>query len=243
MILRRFMQHVKEQNWFAVGLDVIVVIVGIFLGMQVQQWYEDRKSVQRDAHLVKNIVEDLRLDTVHINRALIQLTDQLEVADSMLARALDADKALDYQSAGLIRYSSDFRPIVQRNHSEAVSNLKSEYTREILQNYFLKEDQVRDIFLEYEYIVHHKVRPYLREVGMHNINALQEASADALAPVFLLPEVLDEQLNTVKFQQLLFERRLKTGTFNLLLKELRQENLKLIGELSINNHNKLEFSP
>ena len=39
MILRRFMQHVKEQNWFAVGLDVIVVIVGIFLGMQVQKWY------------------------------------------------------------------------------------------------------------------------------------------------------------------------------------------------------------
>ena len=235
MILRRFMQHVKEQNWFAVGLDVIVVIVGIFLGMQVQQWYEERKSVQRDALLVKNIVEDLRLDTVHINRALNQLADQLEVADSMLAKALDAEKVLDYQSAGLIRYSSDFRPIAQRNHSEEVSNLKSEYTREILQNYFLKEDQVRDIFLEYEYIVHHKVRPYLREVGMHNIKALQQATADALAPVFLLPGVLDEQLETVKFQQLLFERRLKTGTFNLLLKELQAENLKLIEDLSVNN--------
>jgi len=36
------MQHVKEQNWFAVGLDVIVVIVGIFLGLQVQEWYEAR---------------------------------------------------------------------------------------------------------------------------------------------------------------------------------------------------------
>jgi hypothetical protein len=30
-----FMQHIKEQNWLAVGQDVIVVIVGIFLGMQV----------------------------------------------------------------------------------------------------------------------------------------------------------------------------------------------------------------
>ncbi len=33
MILRRFMTHVTEQNWFAVGLDAIVVITGIFLGM------------------------------------------------------------------------------------------------------------------------------------------------------------------------------------------------------------------
>ncbi len=44
MILRRFMQHVREQNWFAVGLDVIVVIVGIFLGLQVQNWYEDQQN-------------------------------------------------------------------------------------------------------------------------------------------------------------------------------------------------------
>lgn len=42
MILRRFMKHVTDQNWFAVGLDVIVVIVGIFLGLQVQEWNEQR---------------------------------------------------------------------------------------------------------------------------------------------------------------------------------------------------------
>ena len=33
MILRRFTKHLSEQNWFAVWLDVIVVVVGIFLGM------------------------------------------------------------------------------------------------------------------------------------------------------------------------------------------------------------------
>ena len=30
MLLRRFSKHVSDQNWFAVGLDVIVVVVGIF---------------------------------------------------------------------------------------------------------------------------------------------------------------------------------------------------------------------
>ncbi len=43
MILRRFMKHVTDQNWFAVGLDVIVVVVGIFLGMQVTEWNQDRE--------------------------------------------------------------------------------------------------------------------------------------------------------------------------------------------------------
>jgi hypothetical protein len=44
MILRRFMKHVTDQNWFAVGLDVLVVITGIFLGMQVSEWNEGRKD-------------------------------------------------------------------------------------------------------------------------------------------------------------------------------------------------------
>jgi hypothetical protein len=42
MILRRFMKHVTEQNWLAVGLDRLVVTVGIFLGMQVTDWNKER---------------------------------------------------------------------------------------------------------------------------------------------------------------------------------------------------------
>lgn len=34
MILRRFAEHVKGHNWFAVGLDLIVVVVGIYIGLQ-----------------------------------------------------------------------------------------------------------------------------------------------------------------------------------------------------------------
>lgn len=44
MILRRLTKHIKEQNWFAVSLDVLVVITGIFLGMQVTEWNEDRND-------------------------------------------------------------------------------------------------------------------------------------------------------------------------------------------------------
>lgn len=39
MILRRFMKHVTDQNWFVGGLDEIVVVMGIFLGLQVQAWF------------------------------------------------------------------------------------------------------------------------------------------------------------------------------------------------------------
>jgi hypothetical protein len=31
------MTHVKTQDWFAVTLDILVVVVGIFLGLQVNE--------------------------------------------------------------------------------------------------------------------------------------------------------------------------------------------------------------
>jgi hypothetical protein len=38
MILRRITEHVKTQNWFAVGLDFVIVVVGVFIGIQVANW-------------------------------------------------------------------------------------------------------------------------------------------------------------------------------------------------------------
>lgn len=44
MILRRVSEHVKAQNWFAVGIDLLIVVAGVFIGLQVQQWAEARQQ-------------------------------------------------------------------------------------------------------------------------------------------------------------------------------------------------------
>jgi|GEM_PF-4355150 len=44
MILRHLTKHVKDQNWFAVGLDFFIVVVGVFVGLQVQQWSQSIRS-------------------------------------------------------------------------------------------------------------------------------------------------------------------------------------------------------
>ncbi|WND02515.1 hypothetical protein QGN29_13260 [Temperatibacter marinus] len=59
MILRRFMKHVKDQNWVAVGLDVLVVITGIFLGMQVTEMNDERKNRDLERDYLERLVIDL----------------------------------------------------------------------------------------------------------------------------------------------------------------------------------------
>jgi hypothetical protein len=38
MLLRRVMEHVNAQNWFAVGIDFFIVVVGVVIGIEVANW-------------------------------------------------------------------------------------------------------------------------------------------------------------------------------------------------------------
>ena len=44
MIIRRMADAIRTQNWFTVIIEIFVVMIGIFLGLQVTEWNEDRKN-------------------------------------------------------------------------------------------------------------------------------------------------------------------------------------------------------
>jgi len=52
MFLRRMIDHLKTQNWTAVGLDLAIVIVGVFIGMQVSNWNQARIERRETARLL-----------------------------------------------------------------------------------------------------------------------------------------------------------------------------------------------
>ncbi|MBQ22430.1 MAG: hypothetical protein CMD32_03375 [Flavobacteriales bacterium] len=223
----------SEYLKYAVG-EIILVVIGILIALSINNWNEERNNFQKQKLLTKNIIEDLKLDFIHINRSLSEVSGQMNLIDNLISKIFDNKTRLSIESIGLIRYSSDFRPISQRNHSESVSSLEDDFIRKLLQSYFLKEDQVTDIFIEYIDIVHNKIRPYLSDVGMHNLKSLyNQDSSTQKSEVPLNPEILLEQLNNMKFQQLLYERKIKTNSFENLLNELKIQNQELIKSLSL----------
>jgi hypothetical protein len=220
---------------YAIG-EILLVVIGILIALSINNWNEARKNNLKESLLVKNIIEDLKLDSIHINKSLNEVANQMEAVDNLIAKVLDSTNILNYDTMGYIRFSTDFRPISQRNHAESVSNLENVFVRKLLQDYFLKEDEIMDFFTEYVDIIHNKIRPYLTDVGMHDLKSLYEEYDNLTSPVFLQPKILEEQLGNVRFQQLLFERRLKTSSVERLLKEMRRDNQELIKVLSLNNN-------
>ena len=44
MILARLSKAIREQNWFAVVLEFIIVIAGVVIGFRVTAWNAERTS-------------------------------------------------------------------------------------------------------------------------------------------------------------------------------------------------------
>lgn len=61
MLLRRITEHVKEQNWTAVGIDFVIVVVGVFIGLQVANWNDARQDRAEETVFLQDLHNDLLL--------------------------------------------------------------------------------------------------------------------------------------------------------------------------------------
>ncbi len=59
MLLRRVIDHVKHQNWTAVALDFVIVVVGVFIGIQVSNWNAARGFAERERILIRELREEV----------------------------------------------------------------------------------------------------------------------------------------------------------------------------------------
>ena len=59
MLLRRMIEHVKAQNWFAVGLDFVIVVLGVTFALVAEQWISDGRRQVQLAEAESNLQIDL----------------------------------------------------------------------------------------------------------------------------------------------------------------------------------------
>lgn len=86
MILRRVTAHVKTQNWFAVALDLLIVIVGVFIGIEVANWNEARQGRNEERRYYSQLLVDLRGDLDSLSRAATRTRRHDQAAEWVLAK-------------------------------------------------------------------------------------------------------------------------------------------------------------
>lgn len=132
MILRRVTQHVKDQNWFAVALDFLIVVVGVFIGLQVANWNEARQTQEAATQYEMRLRLDLKRDALNYvylreyyqgvlkaaDTAYDGLTGRIEISDADLLVA--AYRASQYNWAE--RHRATFDELVASGNLDLIED-------------------------------------------------------------------------------------------------------------------------
>jgi len=88
MLLRRVVEHVRRQEWTAIGIDFVIVVVGVFIGIQVSNWNDERLRATTAETYIERIREDLRAN-------LGDLRERVAYFSQVRTNALGVLEALD----------------------------------------------------------------------------------------------------------------------------------------------------
>lgn len=59
MILRRIVNGIKDQDWFVVSVEIMIVVLGIFIGLQVDDWSIERKNRELETYYFEQFAGEL----------------------------------------------------------------------------------------------------------------------------------------------------------------------------------------
>ncbi len=89
MILRRVIAHVRKQEWTAIWIDLVIVVVGVFIGIQVANWNEARLEDQRAHDFLARLSGDLEQELASIDKRSAYISRSIAYGEAALQWAED----------------------------------------------------------------------------------------------------------------------------------------------------------
>lgn len=85
MIFRRTVANLRAQNWTAIAIEIGIVIIGVFIGVQVANWNEARVEKSSTERMLVQLVPELRAQIDFFDSAKVYYATSRRFADQALA--------------------------------------------------------------------------------------------------------------------------------------------------------------
>ena len=138
MLLNRFAKEILDQNWATVFVELIIVVLGIYLGFQVTDWDEQRKLANQKGFYLERLQNDLQNSLRSIETSVAVSSRAMEDISYLEAVTKNPDIALSDPDK---LPSSLFFPGVSRViriHTDTFDELTSSGKMNILDNQMLE---------------------------------------------------------------------------------------------------------
>jgi len=181
MILRRITEHVKAQNWFAVGIDFLIVVVGVFVGLQVNNWNEMRADSRREASYLVALKEDFSSVIAELESDIARYEAIANAMTFLLEQSRKAtpDASLDAlnDAAGQL-IAMEGTPIVSDTYSNLTGSgdlaiIKSQAVKNAMSSFFGMADVVDLVSNTHEMQLVNIFQPYII-ANLDYVNILPE---------------------------------------------------------------------
>lgn len=83
MILRRLSQSLKEQNWVAIWLEFVLLVVGVFLGIEVANWNDARRDREAEAIYLDRLDREIRQILPEVDSSRDEVVETLARIDQV----------------------------------------------------------------------------------------------------------------------------------------------------------------
>ncbi|MCA8899924.1 MAG: hypothetical protein KDA53_01600 [Hyphomonas sp.] len=111
MILRRLTDALRKQDWFTVAIETLIVVLGVFLGLQVNNWNAARQDRISGSFYLSSIGDDIASDAEFLEANLINLQRESEHA-VLIDRFLQGEDVgvSDWDMFQIIYYRAGWTP-------------------------------------------------------------------------------------------------------------------------------------
>lgn len=184
MILRSVTQHVKNQNWFAVWLDFLIVVVGVFVGIQVSNWDQARKDNALAADYVQRIELDIKDQITQLDGVIDYYSIAYQHAQSAQSAYQQTDESLGKEFIiDLFQASQRINVrIINATYNELLStgrvvNIKNSQVRNLITSFYHRIGATQQTINE--------TNPYRRLIRLHMDAKIQAKILDNCGDVYL----------------------------------------------------------
>jgi hypothetical protein len=149
MISRRITEHLKQQHWTAIAIDLVIVVLGVFIGLQVNNWNEARTERARERTYLERLLVDFDANVKTLQTYVDGRRDDAQTLASLAVALQDGGNSPTEEALQrpLCRWGAAPLPdLRQGTYNELVSSgglsvLRDEKIRTLLADYSAAEDR------------------------------------------------------------------------------------------------------
>ena len=99
MIFRRFAGSLRRQDWTAVVVELVVVVLGVFIGLQASNWNQARTDRSHETVYLAGLAKDVRSDIADIDEIIRVSTLRMSAMGYLIEQATGVPLPFGFDSA------------------------------------------------------------------------------------------------------------------------------------------------